>query len=578
MGAKPKGSARPPPWPQLDLNIGDEPPKLRAQAQKLYEQITKLKDTAEEKESPPPLDLFVMLADQVRQFAQRVKNEPTLNTVEQEIRSIKDQLNRRLAREDQVFKQLDTLTTQTDRVAAALTPRGSSYRDAALRSHVVSSSESFVTGWNNRVPSTLSPAGSNGLSSTSSPVATPSPSKTDLQVHVKGTTASVVDPLRQKEKELVERANRAIAQSGERMVMHRVVSSGRVLPSGDVILQTDSLEDTEQLTRHDTWVKAFGDHAEIRKRTFPVTMYQVEIDRVHSLAPSALQDQLRADNAGWLAKVPGTITWAGWLLGLKKVRELKDQGQRTSMLNVEFDDDRAARTAVDRGVVFLGKLYSAVAYHKDQRVQQCFRCQAYGHIARHCRRNPRCAYCAGEHDTQVCEDPKNKRTACCAVCKDSLSEKEQMKQPEKLKHFAFSRDCPVRQMKTAIARDIRIHGSPYHAPVARSRSENGAGASIGDVGEDPTPAEAVEGSSKRKSRSISPLKKQANPQLELPPNTLSPATLAGVGSLKKRQSAWTEEESEDEISADMESSFKPLQSSQYEDLADEDTDENDQIE
>ncbi|KAL1852338.1 hypothetical protein Plec18170_006066 [Paecilomyces lecythidis] len=159
MGAKAKGSARPPPSPQLDLNIGDEPPKLRVQAQKLFEQIAKLKDTAREKESPPPLDLFVELADVVCQFAQRVKNEPTLNTVEQEIRNIKEQLNRRLAREDQVFKQLDTLAAQTDRVATAVSPRGSaSYRDAALRSHVASSSESFVTGWNNRVPSTLSPA------------------------------------------------------------------------------------------------------------------------------------------------------------------------------------------------------------------------------------------------------------------------------------------------------------------------------------------------------------------------------------------------------------------------------------
>jgi len=82
---------------------------------------------------------------------------------------------------------------------------------------------------------------------------------------VRGTTDSVVNPLRRDEKRLVDRANQAILQSEIQAITQRQLSSGRILPSGDILLQADNLEDVEQLTRHAEWVKAFGEEATIKK-------------------------------------------------------------------------------------------------------------------------------------------------------------------------------------------------------------------------------------------------------------------------------------------------------------------------
>jgi hypothetical protein len=70
----------------------------------------------------------------------------------------------------------------------------------------------------------------------------------DLEIHIRGTKSSIVNPLRRSEGDLVRRANSAIANSEEPLIIiaHRKFSSGRVLPSGDihihVILQADSID------------------------------------------------------------------------------------------------------------------------------------------------------------------------------------------------------------------------------------------------------------------------------------------------------------------------------------------------
>jgi len=35
-------------------------------------------------------------------------------------------------------------------------------------------------------------------------------------------------------------------------------------------------------------------------------------------------------------------------------------------------------------------------------VLQCFRCLAFGHLARNCKFSSLCGYCAGEHETKIC--------------------------------------------------------------------------------------------------------------------------------------------------------------------------------
>lgn len=52
-------------------------------------------------------------------------------------------------------------------------------------------------------------------------------------------------------------------------------------------------------------------------------------------------------------------------------------------------------------------------YEPKQQVEQCQRCQAYGHSANNCTRSPKCMKCAKKHATQDCTKPKDLPSTCC---------------------------------------------------------------------------------------------------------------------------------------------------------------------
>jgi len=67
-------------------------------------------------------------------------------------------------------------------------------------------------------------------------------------------------------------------------------------------------------------------------------------------------------------------------------------------------------------------------------VARCYKCQRYGHIAKHCNHEkPSCSHCAGEHEYKDCPDKGKKEKECCANCK---REKRQ-----NMKHNVASKKC-----------------------------------------------------------------------------------------------------------------------------------------
>ncbi|ODM23344.1 hypothetical protein SI65_00933 [Aspergillus cristatus] len=126
-------------------------------------------------------------------------------------------------------------------------------------------------------------------------------------------------------------------------------------------------------------------------------------------------------------------------------------------------------------------------------IQQCFNCQAYGHIARDCKRPTSCAYCAQNHSSQDCPTARDRARAQCAVC-----QKQNTKQSEKTSedHFAFDRSCPARVERVEIARHNRANGRGWYesAPISL-----GSEAPPGEKqGQNPIPAEATEHHTQRR--------------------------------------------------------------------------------
>lgn len=138
--------------------------------------------------------------------------------------------------------------------------------------------QSLVSGWLTRTK-TDGTVPSNDLSSGSSAATVPSLlMREDLQLFVCGTARTLVDPLRRDEAELVRRVNKVIRADIKDLELpdeRGPVSSGRVLPSGDVLLQVDSLDQVRQLTQaaaqeDSNWCHALGENAALKRHAYAV--------------------------------------------------------------------------------------------------------------------------------------------------------------------------------------------------------------------------------------------------------------------------------------------------------------------
>jgi len=72
--------------------------------------------------------------------------------------------------------------------------------------------------------------------------------------------------------------------------------------------------------------------------------------------------------------------------------------------------------------------YDAKRYNPQHRLKQCFKCQAYGHVAETCTRKTACGRCAEQHDTRTCQNTEASR---CVHCQGD--------------HPAWHHNCPKRQ-------------------------------------------------------------------------------------------------------------------------------------
>lgn len=295
----------------------------------------------------------------------------------------------------EVSQQVANLDHKLDhQTAAAPTPRPRSYRDA-LRS---STESSWVSGWLGRAQ-TNGTVPSNSLSASSSAPAPQRVLREDLQLIIRRTEPTLVNPLRRQEGEIVRRVNRSIQDHCANGTP--VVSSGVVMHSGYVLVRCDLISDVQRLidmdrNSTDTWCQVFGERAHLKREQYTVLMHGVRTtfdpyDK-HAIA------RLRGQNT---RRIPSNaeISHIGWLMPARKMEQLKPE---TSKLLIEFNDADAANQAIRLGLALDGRDHDCQYFDGSHRLQQCFHCQLYGHIARNCRREAHCAYCADTHSSEDC--------------------------------------------------------------------------------------------------------------------------------------------------------------------------------
>ena len=115
------------------------------------------------------------------------------------------------------------------------------------------------------------------------------------------------------------------------------------------------------------------------------------------------------------------------------------QDQATSgvqhVLIIYFTDPVTVNKCIEHHIAFRSRLLPTVKFARCP--PQCYNCQHIGHLAKSCRRKPRCGLCAEAHDTRQCENRRvdghlgQPVSLKCAVCWGP--------------HAAVDTNCPVRR-------------------------------------------------------------------------------------------------------------------------------------
>ena len=119
------------------------------------------------------------------------------------------------------------------------------------------------------------------------------------------------------------------------------------------------------------------------------------------------------------------ILHTGWLCSAKVKQKAK-----TSIV-VSFSSPEDGNQAIEHGMIWEGDVHSAELYSPGCQIQQCHKCQHYGHLGNRCHAPIKCAVCAGDHQSRSCIVRKNGGDYRCAFCNGA--------------HTAYDSICPKRQ-------------------------------------------------------------------------------------------------------------------------------------
>ena len=142
-----------------------------------------------------------------------------------------------------------------------------------------------------------------------------------------------------------------------------------------------------------------------------------------------------------ITNVSHTITEADILQELKegnnicakKVSRIQSRatGSQTKLIRVITTDEKQCNQALQLGVKIGFQKYRCEPSKSQPTVQQCFKCQGFGHIAKNCTEEQKCLRCSGSHPLKECKIEKSQAT--CANCGGN--------------HASVFRGCPSYQEK-----------------------------------------------------------------------------------------------------------------------------------
>ena len=219
--------------------------------------------------------------------------------------------------------------------------------------------------------------------------------------------------------------------SGKSQEIEGQVLAARRLPSGDILITTDTERTKEGLEKSKGWLTAIGQAAKVNRRKFTVLAHSMRLSAIDCTNQEEAIRQIMGCNRHLQGRVE--------ILRVQWPRRAIKQNKAVSHLIVDVATPEQANILIDEGLLFQAELKECELYHGDCRLTQCYNCQKYGHLAKFCRSTTKCGYCAAiGHDDHHCSLRNAPDKARCANCS--------------LMHPAWSSHCQVRRAQVEKAK------------------------------------------------------------------------------------------------------------------------------
>ena len=211
------------------------------------------------------------------------------------------------------------------------------------------------------------------------------------------------------------------------------LETARRLRSGDLLVQTTTVDAKEDLEKNTTWLTGRYASARVIRKTYPVIAHGIKVEGFSINAWPEAKKKLERDNQRLYPNLE--IAGVRWLSNAYKTKKY-------SSLVLDLLTPEMADALILNGIISEKETKSVERFDQAASLTRCYRCQEYGHIARTCKNEVRCAECNQAHDTRTHRETAPKATPGCAAC-------------GKGGHTAYDADCPFKaKMKKYTARRL----------------------------------------------------------------------------------------------------------------------------
>ena len=229
---------------------------------------------------------------------------------------------------------------------------------------------------------------------------------------------------------------------------NKQIRAVRKLPSGDILIHTESQETKLFLEKDSSWTATiFNTKAIVQPKRFPVLVHGV---RTADIQPENLEDtckKIQTSNPSLGKQI--TILRAYW-----SKKSIAQKKQVTS-LHLDLSTRQQANLLIENGLVLGHRLHEVEPFLANTVIAQCFKCFGCGHQAHACRNRTACGACGGQHERRACPIPENLLKPKYCNCQGS--------------HPAWASTCPVRQEAAKKAREAWIsRPGKYKIPISTS--------------------------------------------------------------------------------------------------------------